>query len=126
MRQSVIFLLITGALTCAGTVLFGQSKSTPVSFPTYNQIKPAGGEIMDYVPSPGSGKIEYIKQKMVFNLFDYPAGTVTYIINGKPATNEKAAKEVVSKKGNYVTKVAINEPTEDGMITIYIDFTTDK
>ncbi|MCX6215850.1 hypothetical protein [Spirosoma sp.] len=126
MNYQLIPTLLTCLLLCTGTALFGQSKNTPVSFPTYNQIKPAREEIMDYVPGPGSGKPDYMKQKVVFNLFDYPAGSVTYIINGKPTTDEKTAKEVINKKGNYVKKASINGPTEDGKRTIYIDYTTNK
>ncbi|GAB3014826.1 hypothetical protein [Spirosoma pulveris] len=124
MSYSLISNLLTGALMCVGTALFGQSKNIPASFPTYNQIRPAREEIMDYVPGPG--RPDYIKQKIVLNLFDYPAGSVTYIINGKPTTDEKSAKEVVNKKGNYVTKASINGPTEDGKRTIYIDYTSNK
>ncbi|ADB37567.1 hypothetical protein [Spirosoma linguale] len=123
MRHSIRFILITCALISTVTVLFGQSKNVAV-FPTYNQIKTPINEIIDYIP-PGS-KSGVIQEKMVLKLFDYPAGTVTYILNGKATTDGKYAKKMVGKKGNYITHVAINGPTEAEKRIIYIDFTTEK
>lgn len=112
--------IVIGAVTNS----YGQSKKTLESFPTYNQIKPASSEIMDYVPK--DDKSGFMQQKVTLKLFDYPAGTVTYILNGQPTTDGAYAKKVISKAGNQITNMAIKGPTEEGKRLIYIDFTTNK
>lgn len=118
------FILTTLTLLAISYGLYGQSKNDSEPFPTYQQIKPASPEIIDYVPR--QGKAGYVQQKITFRLFDYPDGTVTYILNGKATTDEKRAKETVSQVDNHITNISIGEPASDGKRVIRIDFSNQK
>ena len=120
MKQFGLVLLFSASTTS----LYGQSTKTLVeSFPTYQQIKPAHVEIIDFVSTTGqSGQSLISTRQFAVNLFGYPKKTVTYILNGKPTTNVKYAKEVLNKKETQIDRINIHEPTINGKRVIEIDY----
>lgn len=87
---------------------YGQPNSTPTPFPTYQQIKPAGSEIIDYVSKSGDS---HQTQQTRINLFDYLPKTVTYVLNGKPTTDVNYAKRVLSRKEIQIETITIGQQT---------------
>jgi hypothetical protein len=124
MRYPILFSLLTCFLACQVSFLYGQSKQVSASFPTYQQIRPAGPEVFDYMPQQMTKEI--IEHKIIFNLFDYPEGEVTYFLNGIKTTNASEAKTIINQKENQINNIAIGEPTTDGKRIIRIDFTLKK
>jgi hypothetical protein len=111
-------------LTCVFTSLllnhtaFGQSQKTKELFPSYAQIKPQTADIVDYVSPNGTVRIE----KKAINLFDYPVGTVTYILNGKSSTDVNYVKKVLSEKGKDIESVSVGIPNQVGKRVIEINY----
>lgn len=119
---SVLSLLFW--LILASHHLYGQAVNQTESFPSYQQIKAADSEIVDYVSS--QGKSGFYTEKTTINLFDYPDGTVTYILNGKSTTDGNFAKKLLSQKKIQIDKISIELPTENRKQIIRIDYTTNK
>lgn len=96
----------------------GQVQKTKEAFPSYDQIKPSKGDIVDY-----GGPISVVKtERKTINLFDYPAGTVTYILNGKSSTDVNYVKQLLSDKGKDIDFISIGKPDEKGKRAIKIDY----
>ena len=117
------FILTTLTLLAISYGLYGQSKNDSEPFPTYQQIKPASSEIIDYVSK--QGKSEYRKE-IVFNLFDNPEGTVIYFLNGKKIKDSKRAKELVYQEGNHINEISVENLSSDGKRVIRINYSTKK
>lgn len=98
-------------------VVYGQTQNRKESFPSYNQIKPKAGEIIDYDYVSKNGEVA----PAAINLFDYPPGTVTYIINGKP-TKVKYVKQMLSDNRNRIDSLSISQPDLAGKRTIKIKY----
>ena len=124
MQSSFLFTLVTLAFTSTSSGLYGQSKNVAAPFPTYQQIKPATSEIVDYVSQ--SGKAGVVSRQLTFRLFDYPENTVTYVLNGKPTTDSKYVKEFVNRPETHIESIAIEPPSADGKQIIRIDYSTHK
>ena len=123
MNPFSLCILLAFTLTAKG-IVYGQSKNHMASFPTYNQLKPEGAKIFDYVPERGSEN--FSRQKVAFKLFDYPNGSVTYILNGKSTTNADYVKKVINQNGNRLNSISIGEPAADGKRVISLIFSTEK
>ena len=124
MQSYLIPTLATLAFMSICSGLYGQSKSVVAPFPTYQQIKPATAEIVDYVSQWGEAGV--VGHQLTFRLFDYPEHTVTYILNGKPTMDGKYVKEVVNRKETRIETIAIEQPSADGKQTIRIEYSTHK
>jgi hypothetical protein len=98
---------------------FGQSQKAKEPFPSYDQIRQKERDITDYVNTDGSARVV---EKAIINLFDYPRGTVTYILNGKPSDNVAYVKRVLSGKGKYIENVSISKPGQTGKLVIDIKY----
>ena len=114
-----MFLFLMGS-----PLAYGQSTPAVAPFPTYQQIKPATTDIIDYVPKPGDFTVTGYKS--VFNLFDYPEYTVTYLLNGKATTDSNYVKEMIKGKSTHIDHVKIGQPTSGGKLTIEIEYSTRK
>ncbi|QHV94921.1 immunoglobulin domain-containing family protein [Spirosoma endbachense] len=106
---------------------YAQAKKQENSFPTYQQIKPKDSEIIDQVSPPSSSTIysriiNTSSARFPLNLFDYPAGTVTYYLNNQPTTDVKYVKEVLNNKSISVETISVDKPTEDGKRIIRIRY----
>ncbi|MRS65813.1 hypothetical protein [Larkinella terrae] len=95
----------------------GQSQKVGNSFPTYDQIRQKDRDTYDYVNWDGKARVVETDS---INLFDYPSGTVTYILNGKPSDDVRYVKRVLAKKGTQVEKISISKagPTARHVVTI--------
>ena len=118
------FIFILATLLSISYCLYGQSKNDGELFPSYKQLKPASSEIIDYLPR--YGKAAFFEKKIISMLFDYPDGTVTYILNDKTMTDRKRATEIVSQNENHIDNISIGEPTSDGKRIIRINYSTKK
>lgn len=119
--HSILFTLILFALTSVCPIrLFGQKKNVVTPFPTYQQIKQATDEIIDYVPKKGDSVVTGRQQTI--NLFDYPTYSVTYILNGESTTDRKYAQKLIDPKGTQIDRIKIGQPTADGKLRIEIDY----
>lgn len=119
MSKLSFFTLITLVTLFISRSVYGQSKPPGESFPAYRQIKPIDGEIIDY---GSSGKTALLRSNVALSLFDYPKGTVTYVLNGKPTTDVDYVRQVTSKKSTQIEAVFVGKPDEDGKRTIVITY----
>lgn len=121
-----VFTLTTLIVAFARITLYGQSIKQEVSFPTYQQIKPTTSEIVDYVSPRGSlpADVQNLLQARInqTNLFDYPAGTVTYILNNQPTTDVEYVKQVLDNKSISIESVLIGQPDDNQKRTIRIEY----
>ncbi len=106
------------ALTLLSQLALGQLKETSAIFPSYQQIKGKNYEILDYVSPNGTLRVE----KAPLNLFDYPPGTATYIINGKPYEDVNQVKQILSGKEKYLETLSISKPDQSGKRVILIRY----
>ncbi|GAB3696498.1 hypothetical protein GCM10027592_19640 [Spirosoma flavus] len=97
---------------------YGQAKKEVKTFPTYQQIKPASSEIIDYVP----GQRQTVSTRQI-DLLGYPADSVTYVLNAQPTTDKKYVKELLSRKDIEIGNVVIERPDANGKRRIIINFT---
>ncbi|MFD2570196.1 hypothetical protein ACFSUS_06090 [Spirosoma soli] len=113
------FLFIALFVGLAGS-LYGQSTQPKEAFPTYQQIKHPTGEIIDYDHATPQGNA--VSRVVKFNLFDYPAGEVVYMINGKSTTDVQAVKKLMNNKDVQIESLSIKEPTKDSKQIIEINY----
>ncbi|GAB3881709.1 hypothetical protein [Spirosoma agri] len=102
-----------------------QANGQTISFPTYQQIKPSHSEIIDQVTPkklPATHGQVIITRASSLNLYDYPAGTVTYYLNEQPTTDVNYVKKVLATKSIVIETIAIEPPTESGKRTIRIKY----
>jgi ribosomal protein S4E len=96
----------------------GQTQKSKEDFLTYDQIKTSKDDIIDY-----GGPVSVIKtERKVINLFDYPSGTVTYIVNGKSSTDVNYIKQLLAGEGKDIEAISIGKPDEKGKRVIKIDY----
>jgi hypothetical protein len=89
-------------------------------FPTYRQIKPTQNEIIDYRPNADA----YSRSRRI-NIFDYPAGTVTYYLNEQPTSDINYVKQVLANKSVSVETISISPPDKQGKRQIRITYTVE-
>jgi hypothetical protein len=99
-------------------VSFGQAQKPDAYFPSYEQIKPKGSEIVDYVSLTGSVKTE----RAAINLYDYPKGTVTYSINGKSSGDVTYVRQLLSDKARHIESITVGKPDPAGKRVISIKY----
>lgn len=116
--KGYLLLLSIFSLTLYSTIAVGQVQESKETFPSYDQIKPYKDDIVDY-----GGLNSMVKtERTSLNLFDYPAGTVTYILNGKSSTDITYVKQVLSNKWKAIEFMSIGKPDEKGRRVIKIDY----
>jgi len=106
------------SLSLLNNIAFGQAQKTKADFPSYDQIKPTKREIVDY---GGPNSVVKMERKTI-NLFDYPAGTVTYILNGKSSTDVNYVKQILSDKWKDIEYISVGKPDDKGKRVIKIDY----
>ncbi|HLL93657.1 MAG TPA: hypothetical protein VK404_01675 [Spirosoma sp.] len=121
--KSYLLLVSVFTLILLNHSAFGQTQKTKEPFPSYTQIKPQKADIVDhisptYVSPDGTVRVE----KTVINLFDYPTGTVTYILNGKSSTDVDSVKQVVSEKWKDIESISVGKPDPAGKRVIEINY----
>ncbi|RYC70074.1 hypothetical protein [Spirosoma sordidisoli] len=116
--KGYLLLISVCSLSLCNNIAIGQVQKTQEAFPSYDQIKPLKGERTDY---GGLDSIVRVERKSI-NLFDYPAGTVTYLLNGKSLTDVKYIKQIVSDKRKDIDSISIGEPDKKGKRVIKIDY----
>jgi hypothetical protein len=117
--KSYLLLICVFTLILLNHTGFGQSQKLKEPFPSYAQIKPQKADIFDYA-SPNGTVI--MVEKKVINLFDYPKGTVTYILNGKTTTDVNYVKQVLSGKGKDIESVSVGKPDQMGKRVIEVKY----
>lgn len=100
------------------TTTFGQAQKAKEIFPSYDQIKPSKDYIVDY---GGPNSIIKVEKKTI-NLFDYPTGTVTYILNGNSSTDVNYVKQVLSEKGKDIDSISVGKLDQKGKRVIKINY----
>lgn len=118
----ITLLLIPISLLSAS--VYAQSRKPVDAFPTYQQIKPAPGEIVDY-NAPLTHFSSYGSSNHL-NLFDYPKRSVTYVVNGRPFTNPKRVKKLLNQTGVQLEQLRLGRPDEQGKRIIGIDYSIQK
>jgi hypothetical protein len=116
--KGYLLLIFIFSLTLWSNIAVGQAQNTKEAFPSYDQIKPSKGDIVDY---GGPNSVVKTERKTI-NLFDYPAGTVTYILNGKSSTDVNYVKQILSDKGKDIESISIGKPDVKGKRVIKIDY----
>ncbi|MBD2701656.1 hypothetical protein IC229_13480 [Spirosoma sp. BT702] len=96
---------------------YGQEKKAPNTFPTYQQIKPASKEIIDYAPAQGKSFTT-----LQSDLFNYPENSVTYVLNAQPTKDKKYVKDILKRKDIEIETILIERPDADGKRRIIINF----
>ncbi len=109
-------LLFVALFLLTASLAIGQPRPVSATLPTYNQLKPANREIYDYVSPPGT----YRSVERTFQLFDYPAGTVTYQVNGKIVREASDVRKQLTAPGVQIDSLSIGQPNADGKRLIRI------
>jgi len=107
------------AVLSLSTSLYGQVQKSAKDFPSYEDIKPKNGEIVDYISSDRSRSTTLFTTS---DLYKYPKGSVIYILNGKRSTNVKHVKKELSKPGVSIEGMAIRQPDDNGKRIIEIRY----
>lgn len=123
MKPFCLYSLLAFTFIAKG-VVYGQSTNHAASFPTYNQIKAANAELIDYAPRQFNKMVS--RQNVNVNLFDYPAGSVTYILNGKATANANYVKKILNRTENHIDSIVIGEAPATGKRILKITYTTEK
>lgn len=113
--SSILFLSLLNHMALC------QSHKAKESFPTFSQIKSENSAYYDYTNYDGTARIQKLDS---INLFDYPPGTVTYFLNGKPTTTTNYVKQELSKKGRQVESISIGRLDQNGKRVITITYET--
>jgi hypothetical protein len=116
--KGYLLLTLVFTLVLLNHIAFGQSQKMKETFPSYDQIKPIKADIVDYVSPNGTVRVE----KKAINLFDYPVGTVTYILNGKSSTDVNYVKQVLSEKGKDIESISVGKPDQKSKRVIEINY----
>ena len=103
-----------------GPIAFAQSKKGDEHVPAYDQIKPKSDEIIDYDYATPNGTKSVVMSP--FNLFDYPPGTVTYLINGKPTSDVRYVKRLLNNREKRPESISIGPPDSTGKRIIKINY----
>ncbi|RAK03112.1 hypothetical protein LX87_01234 [Larkinella arboricola] len=118
MKACIVFALLF-AFVLTYCPAFSQSQKGKQLLPSYDQIRQKDREIDDYINKDGTAQIT---QKDSVNLFNYPSGTVTYLLNGKPSSDIQYVKRVLSRKGRIIESLSIHRPNQHGKRLIEIKY----
>lgn len=101
-----------------------------INFPTYEQIrgdKIYTNDVLEPRIAPNnhlprtSGSSSRVISKY-FGAFDFPADSVTYIVNGRQSKNQKSAEKEVKAHAAKIDRVSISEADQNGKRFVEIDY----
>ncbi|MFD1144333.1 hypothetical protein ACFQ4C_24615 [Larkinella insperata] len=118
MKRCVASAFLIGLIGCIPAA-FGQNRPAKGAIPSYDQIRQKDQATYDYINQDGTARITVMD---TLNLFNYPSGTVTYILNGKPSNNARYVRRLLSRKGTSLESFSISQPDRDGKRTIEINY----
>ncbi|WP_460944262.1 hypothetical protein [Spirosoma daeguense] len=122
MQRKIIFqirclLTILFAITTS-LGAFSQSPKIAAPFPTYHQLKSAHQDY-DYISPRGESAVE---RRINLNLFNYPANSVTYILNSQPTTDKNYVRELLKRKDIELDHILVEQPDSCGKRRIKITY----
>jgi hypothetical protein len=101
-----------------------------INFPTYEQIRGERIYTNDIVVPQNSSndmlpRTSRSSERIVskyFGAFDFPADSVTYIVNGRQAKDQKSAEKEVKAYAAKIERVSISEADGNGKRFVEIDY----